>query len=82
MISETLKDVKESGIEWLNIFAVDNVLQKIKTMCAEGTSAIKSLSAELKASLTGDKTTLFFNIVCHFHRIEGNGCIEICKKYN
>ena len=40
------------------------------------------LAGRLSGSDTGDKATLLFHVFCNLNRIEGNGCIEVCKEHN
>lgn len=46
--SGMLRIVQEAGIEWLNVFAVDNVLQKIADPCFIGATAAKQCAVGSK----------------------------------
>ncbi len=60
-VTGALKDVKERGIEWLNIFAVDNVLQRIadpvfvgatlESGCASGAKVVRKADPNEKVGV-------------------------------
>lgn len=49
-----LKDLKERGVEWLNVFAVDNVLQQIADPCFIGATIASGCEAGAKVVAKAD----------------------------